>query len=261
LASTTRTRASSLPVTPTKVAGHATPFSVVPNFAVFIDTHRDQPHVQTFESDIHRGMARPTMVHYIPPPAGAPPGDLGQLMRVDDGMVIEVDPKHRFVEVEWWSEYVSEFVMDHGVSPLSTSGDTEGQLPTSHLRNARSKVYKLKSLRQIVRAWEKASVTAPGTLKPPSAAAKAAAKRAAKASAALASTPVVASAAAKSSLAAALAALGVPAPAAAKKREPYKGPKVTDHEFQSSSDDGLCWKPIKTRDGVSVCAVPKEGHA
>lgn len=182
MASTTKARAEALPTvsTPVTIGGAAVPFAVVPNFAVFIDTHRDQPHVPTFEDDIHRGMARPTMVHYIPPVKGSPPEDLGSLMRVEDGRVIDVDPKHRFVEVDWWSEFVTEFVMDHGKSPVATSGDTKGQLPTSHLRNARTRVYKLKSLRQIVRAWETASATASGVAYKPKRIGKRAASAAAK---------------------------------------------------------------------------------
>lgn len=257
MASTTRSRATALPLTPTKVPGRGTPFNVVPDFAVFIDTHRDQPHVPTFEADIHRGWARPTMVHYVPPAAGAPPDDLGQMLRVDDGMVINVDPKHRFVSVEWWSEFVSEYIMDNGVSPVATSGETEGQLPTALLRNARTKVYKLKSLRQIVRSWEKASATVAGTVKPPSAAAKAAAARAAKRAAALAKAPT---AKPSSSLASALAALGVPTPKPAVKREPYKGPPVTEHEFKGTADDKLCYHTIRASGGITVCGVPKEGH-
>ncbi len=240
MASTTRTRASSLPLTATKSGGST--FAVVPNFAVFIDTHRDQPHVATFEAD------------------------LGRLMRVEDGLVIPVDPKHRFVETSWWNDFVGDYVMEHGTSPVATSGDTQGQLPTSHLRNARAKVYKLKSLRQIVRAWEKASTTATGTVKPPSAAAKAAAKRAAKTAKAKSAAAALAAAAAGSpattTLAGILASMGAGKPIVAPaKREPYTGPKVTDHEFTASSDDKLCWKPIRTPDGISVCAVPKEGHA
>jgi hypothetical protein len=185
LASTTKARAKALKtttisipatLTPTGALTAGAPFEVVPNFAVFIDTHRDQPHVPTFEDDIHRGMARPTMVHYIPPATSALT-DLGELMRVEDGAVIKVDPKHRFVETAWWEDFVTSYVIEHGVAPISTSGETRGQLPTSHLRNARSKVYKLKSLRQIVRAWEKASVSLTGHAVPPSPAAKAKAKK------------------------------------------------------------------------------------
>lgn len=257
MASTTRTKASSLPTTPTTVPGRTTPFAVVPNFAVFIDTHRDQPHVPTFEGDIHRGMSRPTLVHYIPPPIGAPPEDLGQLMRVEDGLVIDVDLKHRFVETEWWNEFLTEYVMDHGVSPVANSGDQKGQLPTSHLRNARTKVYKLKSLRQIVRAWEKASATATGTVKPPKAATT---PKKFTATTKKPSPTKLTGASAKSALAAALAALGAPTPTPAKKKEPYTGPKVTDHAFVGVDADHPCYKPLRTPDGISVCGVPKEGH-
>lgn len=162
MASTTKERAKALPVTPTAIPGMTLKYTVVPNFAVFIDTHRDQPHVPTFEDDIHRGMSRPTLVHYAPPDTVAPE-DLGRMVRVEDGRVIDVDPKHRFVEVEWWQDFLISYITEHGVSPVSTDSETKGQLPTSHLRDSRAKVYALKSFRQIVKAHEKASATATGT--------------------------------------------------------------------------------------------------
>jgi hypothetical protein len=233
------------------------PYTVVPNFAVFIDTHRDQPHVPTFEDDIHRGMSRPTMVHYAPPPAGSPPEDLGTLIRVEDGKAIPVDPKHRFVEVDWWSEFLTEYVMDHGVSPVASTGETKGQLPTSHLRNARTKVYKLKSLRQVVRAWEKASVATTGT--PFKARTKSTVKSAVATAlaAALSGPPLPAATAAAKR--AAKAALGL-APIAPKK-EPYDGPIVTDHKFWSTDDDHPCIFLLRASGGVTMCGVPKEGHS
>lgn len=172
MASTTKSRASALPTTTVKVPttlGVPIEIEVVPNFAVFIDTHRDQPHVPTFEDDIHRGMTRPTLVHFRPPTitiSGTPmtlPAPLGQIVRVEDGRMIDVDPKHKFVEVQWWQGFLMDYIMEHGVSPVSTDSETKGQLPTSHLRDSRAKVYALKSLRQIVRAHEKASATATGT--------------------------------------------------------------------------------------------------
>jgi hypothetical protein len=162
LASTTKERAKALKTTSIPTApGSKDEIEVVPNFAVFIDTHRDQPHVPTFEDDIHRGMSRPTLVHYAPPRT-TDPDDLGALIRVEDNRMIDVDPKHRFVETEWWQQFVMDYLMEHGEPPVPTSGPEKGQLPTSHLRDARAKVYHLKSLRQIVRAWEKASATATG---------------------------------------------------------------------------------------------------
>ena len=38
---------------------------IVENFGIFIDTHRDQPHVGTFTDDIHRGHCRRMAVDYI----------------------------------------------------------------------------------------------------------------------------------------------------------------------------------------------------
>lgn len=168
MASTTRKRAEGLALTKTKVpsiiSGSGTvEVEVVPNFAVFIDTHRDQPHVPTFEEDIHRGMSRPTVVHYSPPRATDPPEYMGALIRAEDGREIEVDPKHKFVEVDWWQKFVTDHVIDTGRPPIAMTGEQKGQLPTSHLRDARKRVYHLKTLRQVVRAYEKASTTVTAT--------------------------------------------------------------------------------------------------
>jgi hypothetical protein len=150
LASTTVKRIGGLPTTRIKIFG-VPAGDGIENFAIFIDTHRDQPHVPSFENDIHRGMSRPTLVHYIVPDPSAP---LGYLVRVEDGHLIKVDPKHKFVTTDWWQEFLVDFLSEHGESPVAMSGDAKGQLPTSHLRNARTRVYKLKSLRQIVREHE-----------------------------------------------------------------------------------------------------------
>jgi hypothetical protein len=132
--------------------------NVVPGFAVFIDTHRDQPHVPTFEGDIHRGWCKPTLVDYAPPPDGSPVDNLGHIVR-SDGRVIEVDPKHRFVDLDWWTDYVTSYVIENGRSPVMGPGEFEGQLPTAHLRDSHKKVYHLKSLRQIVKGHPSATTT------------------------------------------------------------------------------------------------------
>lgn len=149
MASTTKSRAMALKVSNVKLPSGGVITGVVENFAIFIDTHRDQPHVGTFEDDIHRGMCKPTLVHYLPP--SATPGDLGRIYRAEDGKGLDVHEKHRFVELDWWTGFLTDYIMANGASPVSTTGDQKGQMPTSHLRNARTKVYKLKSLRQIVR--------------------------------------------------------------------------------------------------------------
>lgn len=177
--STTRRKAQSL-VTQSKLFATLTgpggdrpnvTLEVVPQFAVFIDTHRDQPHVPTFESDIHRGWCKPTMVDYAPPPATAPADNMGHMIRAD-GRIIAVDEKHRFVEVDWWTDYVTTFVIENGTSPLQgAGGEFAGQMATSHLRDSHKKVYRLKSLRQIVKGHA-ATVTKTGTAYKPSRAAR-----------------------------------------------------------------------------------------
>ena len=166
MASTTQARAERLKTKPLAVTPSVT-LSVVENFAVFIDTHRDQPHVPTFEDDIHRGMTRPTIVHYAPPTTSAP-DDLGALVRAEDNRVIDVDVKHRFVEMDWWRGFIVGYMAEHGVSPIAMSGETRGQMPTAHLRDARHGVYRLKSLRQIIRSHEAAGATLTGTPYKPS---------------------------------------------------------------------------------------------
>lgn len=181
MSSTTRKKAAALKTGVAMVAtSSGMTFGVVPNFAMFIDTHRDQPHIPSFE-DLHRGMTKPTLVHYVPPKDTDPPEHMGALIRVEDGSLINVHPKHRFLEVDWWTKFVTDWVMEHGTSPTPTSGEYKGQLPTSHLRDARRRVYHLKSLRQIVRAHEKASSTATGTVRVKTPSAITLARRAARA--------------------------------------------------------------------------------
>ena len=158
MASTTRKRATSLTTTTVSRGAGATT-EAVENFGIFIDTHRDQPHVPTFEDDLHRGMAHPTPVHYVPPAAAGPADHMGWIVRADDGRMIEVHDKHRFIEMDWWVNFVTNYMIDHGASPVASSGEYKGQLSTSHLRDARKGVYVLRSLRQMVRAREKASTT------------------------------------------------------------------------------------------------------
>lgn len=179
MASTTRRRAMSLKTQAklfAKVTGPGgdkdnVTLQVVPQFAVFIDTHRDQPHVPTFEADIHRGWCKPTVVDYAPPPEAAPADHMGHMIRAD-GRVIEVDQKHRFVELDWWTDYVTQYVIENGQAPIQGPGEFAGQMPTSHLRDSHKKVYKLKSLRQVVKAHDAASGTATGRTYRPSRAKK-----------------------------------------------------------------------------------------
>lgn len=180
MASTTRRRAMTL-TTQAKLFAKLTgpggtsddvTLHVVPQFAVFIDTHRDQPHVPTFEADIHRGWCKPTVVDYAPPPDSAPAAAMGHLIRAD-GRVIEVDPKHRFVETDWWVNWLTEYVIEHGTSPVQgPTGEFAGQMPTSHLRDSHNKVYQLKSLRQIVKSHSATSATKTGTAYKPARARK-----------------------------------------------------------------------------------------
>jgi len=111
---------------------------IVRDFGIFIDTHRDQPHVGSFYSDIHRGWCRPTKVDYV----------IGEdmLLNSEDGKSLQRHDKHLFVEEDWYQNFLMTWLMEKGTLP--TNGD--GEMPTTHLRDARSRKYLLRSFRQMV---------------------------------------------------------------------------------------------------------------
>lgn len=117
---------------------------IVKDFAIFIDTHRDQPHIGTFFEDIHRGMCRPTKVDYIPYDPATAAGDL--LVNQENGRTLRRHEKHMFVTEEWFSNFLVQKLVAGEQDPR----DGDGVMATSHLRDARAKVYQLKSFRQIV---------------------------------------------------------------------------------------------------------------
>jgi hypothetical protein len=111
---------------------------IIESFGVFIDTHRDQPHIGTFTDDIHRGACRPMTVDYI----------LGDdlLRDPETGRLIERHEKHLFITPEAWGSFMLNALATTGVDPRG--GD--GTLPTSHFRDARKGIYMLQSFRQMV---------------------------------------------------------------------------------------------------------------
>lgn len=112
---------------------------ILEEFGVFIDTHRDQPHVGVFYDDIHRGQCRPTPVDYIV-------GD-DKLINRETGQVMPRHEKHMFITNNYFAEFLINSLIENGADPR----DGHGCLPTSHFRDARAKVYELKSFREIVR--------------------------------------------------------------------------------------------------------------
>lgn len=120
---------------------------VVKDFGVFIDTHRDQPHVGSFHSDIHRGECRPTTVHVLLTidPAGGQA--IPVLVNAETGAQLPYHPKHLFITADWYEHWLVNWVMEHGTGPL----DEEGKMPTSHFRDPREKRYVLKSFGNVVR--------------------------------------------------------------------------------------------------------------
>lgn len=111
---------------------------IVENFGIFIDTHRDQPHIQGFHADIHRGQCVPILVDYI----------IGDDYLRDPvvGDIILRHDKHLFITEEEWGQFLLNYLMENGTDPR----DGSGALATSHFRDARKKVYLLKSFRQMV---------------------------------------------------------------------------------------------------------------
>lgn len=143
MASTTYLRAAGLPRTQVTINGET--LEVVKDFAIFIDTHRDQPHVGMFEDDIHRGTCKPTLVHLITK-KGAGDELTYFLWRNENGEKLKLHEKHKFITVDWWKGFLLDCMSETGKLPVNS----EGYMATSHLRDARANRYKLKSFRQIV---------------------------------------------------------------------------------------------------------------
>lgn len=111
---------------------------VIKDFGIFIDTHRDQPHVGSFKEDIHRGECAPTRVDYV----------VGEdlLLEPESGKALLRHDKHLFVEESWYEEWLMNWLVEHGTLPTNA----EGVMPTSHFRDPRAGKYLLKSFRQMV---------------------------------------------------------------------------------------------------------------
>ena len=120
---------------PTEKSGS---LKLIKGFGIFIDTHRDQPHVGSFFEDIHRGECRPTLVDYV----------VGEdlLVEPETGKTLARHDKHMFVEEDWYQEWLMNWLAEHGTLPTND----EGVMVTSHLRDPRAQKYLLKSFRQIV---------------------------------------------------------------------------------------------------------------
>lgn len=110
---------------------------IVRNFGLFIDTHRDQPHVGSFGDDIHRGMCVPTQVDYIL--------EDDAYYNPANGKTLKRHAKHMFVDPQWLADFEVQEMLA-GREPR----DQSGAMPTSHLRDARAKKYHLWSFRQVV---------------------------------------------------------------------------------------------------------------
>jgi hypothetical protein len=111
--------------------------SFVREFGIFVDTHRDQPHVGTFDDDVHRGMCKPTPVDYIIE------DDL--FYEPESGVTLKRHGKHQFIDPEWLANFEFNEMLDG-----KEVRDSNGFMPTSHLRDARAHKYHMWSFRQTV---------------------------------------------------------------------------------------------------------------
>lgn len=146
MASTTFSKAARLITEDIPFPGGVT-YRAVKDFAYFIDTHRDQPHVGMFHDDIHRGTCRPTLVHLVPPESGTTTEwSDWTLVRASDGLTLPLNSKHKFISAAWWQTWLYDYVVEHGEVPT----DDRGFMLTTKLRDARAGVYKMKSFRQMV---------------------------------------------------------------------------------------------------------------
>lgn len=114
--------------------------TVIKDLGIFIDTHRDQPHVGVFFEDIHRGQCRPVKVDYLV--------EDDAIVNQATGQVLPRHEKFMFVTEEFFAGFLVEYMIEHnGKDPR----DGEGCLPTSHFRDARAKIFHLKSFRELIR--------------------------------------------------------------------------------------------------------------
>ena len=152
MASTTLSRASRLATEDVTVDGETLP--AVKEFAIFIDTHRDQPHIGSFDDDVHRGTCKPTLVHLLGPSAAYSTAGNNHkgvipdwyIWNANTGAKLPLHDKHKFVSVSWWQNYLANYIAEYGQLPT----DDKGFMPTKYLRDARAQNYKLRSFRQIV---------------------------------------------------------------------------------------------------------------
>jgi len=125
---------------------------VIEDFGLFLDTHRDLPHIGTFHYDLHRGQCRPIMVNY----------DVTTMHLIEpvSGDEIELHPKHMFLDPEWFGSFLLQSLMAGNGDPR----DKDGIMPTKLLRDSRSRVYHLWTFRQAAMSQYTVAKAA-GTLK------------------------------------------------------------------------------------------------
>ena len=127
----------SLPRTPLGSTG----VEVIKDFGILIETHQDDDGARPqFRHSFIRGWCAPVLVHLEYGPGSTP------TLWNDDLQDIDLDyADHRFMTTEGWSKFNLDFFIENGRSPIET-----GTMPTRYLRDARKKVYLLRSFRQIV---------------------------------------------------------------------------------------------------------------
>jgi len=114
---------------------------LIERFALLVDTRRDTPQIQSFDPYIPRGKARLTLVDYEPKNRRLWPN--GSKARLP----IPLHQKHVFVTEEWFADWMTTRML--GGEPPDPR-DRDGYIQTTQLRDARKKIYLVKSFRQIV---------------------------------------------------------------------------------------------------------------
>lgn len=138
-------RINAIPVARVKRArGVAAPeeIELIERFALLVDTRRDSPQIQTFDPYIPRGKARLTLVDYEPKHRRLWPNGSMSKARLP----IPLHQKHVFVTEDWFSDWMTERMLA-GDPP--DPRDKDGYIRTIQLRDARKKIYLVKSFRQI----------------------------------------------------------------------------------------------------------------
>jgi len=112
---------------------------VVKDFGILVEMHQDKDgSVPQFRHAFVRGECAPIKVHLNP---------VSLELYDDQGHSIVLDWSMKFLTIEGWSQWVMDYIMTNGTSPI-----INGVMPTRYLRDARAGRNLFKSFRQIINA-------------------------------------------------------------------------------------------------------------